>query len=167
MHLELAPPSTAPPRRLINASQANGLAWSVWRELDDFLFEVSPLKARADDPPTVALYASAADFSTAHKAEQAAKAWCAAYVPPAAPEPAADREDHEVILSFEEAEEVIDSMLGVLKAAEAATKRGWPRTLAVMETKAGSTALIEVGGGPSLTMREALSERLGRKAGAR
>lgn len=88
------------------------------------------------------------------------------------------------ILSFEEAEEVIDSvlpnedvlatlgqqedpMLGVLKAAEAATKRGWPRTLAVMETKAGSTALIEVGGGPSLTMREALSERLGRKAGAR
>lgn len=81
MHLELAPPSTAPPRRLINASQANGLAWSVWRELDDFLFEVSPLKARADDPPTVALYTSPADFSTAHKAERAAKAWCEAYVP--------------------------------------------------------------------------------------
>lgn len=101
MHLELAPPSTAPPRRLINASQANGLAWSVWRELDDFLYEVSPLKARADDPPTVTLYASAADFSTAHKAEQAAKAWCAAYVPPAAPEPAADREDHEVVRQAE------------------------------------------------------------------
>lgn len=60
-----------------------------------------------------------------------------------------------------------DPMVAVLKAAEAATKRGWPRTLAVMETKAGSTALIEVGGGPSLTMREALSERLGRKAGAK
>ena len=86
-HLSVAPDSTAPPRRLINASQANGLAWSVWRELDDFLFEVSPLKARADDPPTVALYASAADFSTAHKAEQAAKAWCAAYVPPPAEGP--------------------------------------------------------------------------------
>lgn len=88
------------------------------------------------------------------------------------------------ILTFEEAEEVIDSvlpseevlatlgqqedpMVAVLKAAEAATKRGWPRTLAVMETKAGSTALIEVGGGPSLTMREALNERLGRKAGAK
>lgn len=97
MRLELAPPSTAPPRRLVNASQANGLAWSVWRELDDFLFEVSPLKARADDPPTVALYASPADFSTAHKAERAAKAWCEAYVPPAAPEPSADREDHEVV----------------------------------------------------------------------
>lgn len=97
MHLELAPPSTAPPRRLVNASQANGLAWSVWRELDDFLFEVSPLKARADDPPTVALYASPADFSTAHKAERAAKAWCEAYVPPAVQEPTPDREDHEVV----------------------------------------------------------------------
>jgi hypothetical protein len=76
MHLELAPPSTAPPRRLIAASQTNGLAWVVWRELDDFLFEVSPLRA-----PAAPLHTSPAEYSTAHKAERAAKFWCEAYVP--------------------------------------------------------------------------------------
>lgn len=82
MHLSVAPESsdTAPPRRLINGSQTNGLAWVVWRELDDFLFVVSPLRA-ADAPPAAPIHTSPAEYSTAHKAERAAKAWCAANGP--------------------------------------------------------------------------------------
>lgn len=79
-HLSVAPDSTAPPRRLISGSQTNGLAWVVWRELDDFLFVVSPLRA-ADAPPAAPIHTSPAEYSTAHKAERAAKAWCATYVP--------------------------------------------------------------------------------------
>lgn len=84
-HLSVAPDSTAPPRRFINGSQTNGLAWVVWRELDDFLFVVSPLRA-ADAPPAAPIHTSPAEYSTAHKTERAAKAWCEAYVPPG-PEP--------------------------------------------------------------------------------
>lgn len=88
MHLSVAQPETsgtAPPRRLITASQTNSLAWVVYRELDDFLFEVSPLKVDANDPMPPALYTSPANFSTAHKAEKAAKSWCEAYEPSATP----------------------------------------------------------------------------------
>lgn len=89
MHLSVAQPETsgtAPPRRLITASQTNSLAWVVYRELDDFLFEVSPLKVDANDPMPPALYTSPANFSTAHKAEKAAKSWCEAYEPSATPQ---------------------------------------------------------------------------------
>lgn len=42
-------------------------------------------------------------------------------------------------------EETHDPMVAVMRAAEAAAKRGWTRTLIVMETTAGSTATIQVG----------------------
>lgn len=90
-HLSAVP---EPARRLINASQTNGLAWMVYREVDDFLFIVTPLAGdpqQGGDPLPPTLHTSPADYKNAPQAERAAKAWCEAYVPAAPSKPGTGR----------------------------------------------------------------------------
>lgn len=79
MNLSVVVPE-APSRRRVTGpvTAEHGLTWSVYRVVDDFEVEVS-----RGDP---VIYTDPTLYSTAHKAERAAKAWCEAYVPPG-PEP--------------------------------------------------------------------------------
>ena len=95
MNLSVVVPE-APSRRRVTGpvTAEHGLTWSVYRVVDDFEVEVS-----RGDP---VIYTDPTLYSTAHKAERAAKAWCEAYVP-AAPveEPAIGQNLREVARRME------------------------------------------------------------------